>query len=123
MKSVKFVFLLSIAVLGNLALNAQEVEKVNLVQTPGEFEQKELTLKAGKSYIFKIENQGIDKLVGFVIAPKGKTDKQFHVANAYLYKTIDNGESATSQEVILEKGEYVYFCPLNPTPLYKLIVE
>ena len=26
-------------------------------------------------------------------------------------------------EVTLEAGEYVYSCPLNPTPNYKIVVE
>lgn len=29
----------------------------------------------------------------------------------------------TSKKVILKKREYVYFCPLNPTPQYTLIVK
>lgn len=123
MKRISILFLLAITVLGALAVNAQDVETVTLVQTPGEFRQTELKLVAGKKYIFEVENQGVDKPVGFVVAPKGKTDKEYHIQEAYLYKVIDNGESATSQEVTLEKGEYVYFCPLNPTPLYTLVVE
>ena len=68
-------------------------------------------------------NKGVDHAVGFVIAPKGKTDQDHHVQAAYLSKTIEDGESAKSGEVTLEKGEYVYFCPLNPTPQYKIMVE
>lgn len=28
----------------------------------------------------------------------------------------------TSPEVKLKKGKYEYFCPLNPTPRYSLVV-
>ncbi len=123
MKKVSILYLLALLVLGNLAANAQEPQTVNLVQTPGEFDQTELKLEGGKPYVFEVENDGVDHLLGFVIAPKGKTDKQYHVQSAYLSKTIADGEKATSKEVVLEKGEYVYFCPLNPTPQYKIIVK
>lgn len=123
MKKVSILYLLALLVLGNLAANAQEPQTVNLVQTPGVFDQTELELEAGKPYVFEVTNDGVDHLLGFVIAPKGKTDKEFHVQNAYLSKTIADGEKASSKEVVLEKGEYVYFCPLNPTPLYKIVVK
>ena len=120
---ISVLFLLAIGLLWTAAANAQEPQKISLVQTPGEFVQQELKLEAGKSYVFEVENSGVDRLVGFVVAPKGKTDKANHVQNAYLFKTIADGEKASSKEVVLEKGEYVYFCPLNPTPQYKITVE
>jgi uncharacterized cupredoxin-like copper-binding protein len=102
---------------------AQEAETIKLVQKPGVFTTEELKLEAGKTYVFDVVNEGIDHEVGFVVAPKGKTDQKHHVKEAYLSKTIKDGESAASQEVTLEKGEYVFFCPLNPTPQYTLVVE
>ncbi|MEO1254298.1 MAG: cupredoxin domain-containing protein [Bacteroidota bacterium] len=120
---ISILFLLTIALLWSVASNAQEPQKISLVQTPGEFVQQELKLEAGKSYVFEVENSGVDREVGFVVAPKGKTDQANHVQNAYLLKTIADGEKASSKTVVLEKGEYVYFCPLNPTPQYKITVE
>lgn len=105
------------------SLFAQKAEKISLKQTTGEFNTKGLKLKAGKPYVFEVENDGVDHEVGFVIAPKGQTAQKNHITESYLAKTIKNGESSTSQTVTLEKGEYVYFCPLNPTPLYTLIVK
>ena len=35
---------------------------------------------------------------------------------------LDTGKTKNYQ-VELEPGEYVYSCPLNPTPNYRLIVE
>lgn len=102
---------------------AQQAKTVSLKQTPGVFEKTELTLEAGKPYIFEVSNAGIDHEVGFVVAPKGKLEQENHIKNAYLTKTIKDGEKATSNEVVLEKGEYVYFCPLNPTPQYTLVVK
>jgi len=102
---------------------AQEAEKIELQQITGGFTETELTLKAGHEYVFEVTNKDVDHAVGFVIAPKGQTDQEHHVKEGYLSKTIEKGETASSQTVTLAKGEYVYFCPLNPTPQYTLKVE
>ena len=122
MRSIKSI-LFSAMVLGAVVANAQKAKTVSLVQTPGEFDKTELKLKAGKAYVFEVENNGVDHEVGFVVAPKGKTDQENHVKEAYVKKAISDGETSESNVVTLEAGEYVYFCPLNPTPLYTLIVE
>jgi plastocyanin len=101
---------------------AQKVQTVKLDQAPGAFTTTSLNLKAG-TYIFEVTNTGVDHEVGFVIAPKGKTEQENHITSAYVQKTIKDGESSISKEVTLSKGEYVYFCPMNPTPLYTLVVE
>ncbi len=104
-----------------LTVSAQ-AETVTLVQTPGAFETEQLQLKAGQ-YQFEIMNKGVDHAVGFVIAPKGMTDMDHHIKSAYVTSQIDEGKSATSQVVDLKAGEYVYFCPLNPTEQYPLTVK
>ncbi len=132
MRNIKSLALTLAIVAGGLLLGrplfiraalVQDARVILLDQTPGEFEKTELKLKAGKPYIFEVTNDGVDHEVGFVIAPAGKTEATDHIQNAYLSKTVKDGESARSKEVILEKGEYVYFCPLNPTPQYKLVVK
>ena len=117
---MKKLLLLSITLFIGTLTYAQEM--VKLEQTPGAFEQKELKLKEG-SYIFQVSNKGVDHECGFVIAPKGNTEQAHHIQEAYLSKTIKDGETAKSKEVVLKKGEYVYFCPMNPTPQYTLHVE
>lgn len=119
----KILFSLAVVALTVFSVNAQKVETIKLDQVPGEFKTTELTLKAGKSYIFEVSNQGVDKEVGFVIAPVGKTESKYHVANSYLTKTIKDGETGSSQEVVLEAGQYQYWCPLNPTPAYIITVK
>ncbi|QSE97466.1 cupredoxin domain-containing protein [Fulvivirga lutea] len=119
LKSILFAAVLSISSIAQ----AQTPERVKLSQTAGEFTQTELTLEAGKQYIFEVTNEGVDHELGFVIAPKGKTDQKNHIPEAYLKKTINDGETAESKTVTLEKGEYVYFCPLNPTPQYSIMVK
>lgn len=105
-----------------LAIHAQDVKTVQLQQTDGEFTVKELKLSEG-TYVFEIENTGVDHEVGFVLAPKGKTDQKHHIKNAYVTKTVKEGATESSKKVTLTKGTYVYFCPLNPTPQYTLVVE
>ncbi|WP_397444744.1 plastocyanin/azurin family copper-binding protein [Polaribacter sp. R77954] len=100
--------------------NAQKVKTVSLEQTKGEFTQKQITLSEG-TYIFEIANTNVGHNVGFVLAPK--SDIKAHIKNAYVTAQVKNNEKETSKKVVLTKGEYVYFCPLNPTPQYTLIVE
>lgn len=103
-------------------VSAQEVQTVKLEQTEGEFNLKGITLSAG-TYQFEVMNNGVDHEVGFVIAPKGMTDQKNHIKEAYLTETIKDGKSAKSGEVKLAAGEYVYFCPMNPTPEYIITVK
>jgi len=102
--------------------NAQEVKTVSLEQTKGKFTQKALTLEEG-TYIFEISNTNVGHDVGFVLAPKGKVEAENHIKNAYVTSLVKNNAKSTSKKVTLKKGEYVYFCPLNPTPQYTLKVE
>lgn len=119
----KAILTLLVAFFGMIgATFAQDAKTVTLEQTKGEFTVKELKLSPGE-YVFEVKNNGIDHPVGLVVAPEGKTDKAHHIQNAYLASTPKDGESAKSKVVSLEKGTYVYFCPLNPTPEYKIIVQ
>lgn len=99
-----------------------KVQTISLQQTPGEFNKKSLTLKEG-TYVFDIANKSVDHPVGFVLAPKGKTDEANHIKAAYVTAPVKTGTSSKTSEVTLTKGEYVYFCPLNPTEQYPLVVK
>lgn len=123
MKNIISTIVLAVVLVTGYNSTAQKPKTVKLEQTPGKFEQTELKLKAGKTYVFEVANSGVDHAVGFVIAPKGKPEQENHIQAAYVTKTIENGETASSNEVVLEKGEYIYFCPMNPTPQYKLVVK
>ena len=97
---------------------------VSLEQTKGEFTQKKVNLKEG-NYIFEISNNNVGHQVGFVLVPKGKdaSNPENHIKTAYVTKVVDNNKKETSKVTALAKGEYVYFCPMNPTPQYNLVVE
>ncbi|MEM7549146.1 MAG: cupredoxin domain-containing protein [Bacteroidota bacterium] len=103
---------------------AQDAKTVKLEQTPGKFEETQLKLKAG-DYIFEVENNGVDHEVGFVLVEKGAdaSNPENHIQEAYLANTITDGQSAQSKVVSLDKGEYEFFCPLNPTPHYTIVVK
>ncbi len=99
-----------------------KVEKVKLTQVPGKFKTSTLTLKKG-DYQFEIANEGVDHEVGFVVVPKGKYDATNHIKSAYVKAPVAEGKSSMTNIVSLEAGEYEYFCPLNPTPKYTIVVK
>ena len=124
-KLILGLFLLSVT----FTVSAQEkmmknhgAKTISLEQTSGEFTQKSLTLKEG-TYVFEIVNNNVGHDVGFVLTPKGKTDQAHHIKEAYVTSVVANNTTGHSNKVTLTKGEYVYFCPLNPTPEYILKVE
>jgi len=87
-------------------------------------EAKPLVLKAGE-YIFRVTNKNVPYELGFWLREKGydwrnPIDK--------LTKTSISGGGMTlgktqDYKVTLKPGEYVYSCPLNTTPDYRLIVQ
>ncbi len=100
----------------------QNAKVIKLDQTPGEFAISGLTLKPGK-YIFEVENSGVDHEVGFVLVPVKNGKEGEHIKAGYLSKAIKNGEKGRSKVVELKAGTYNYFCPLNPTPHYQIVVK
>ena len=92
------------------------VKTISLEQTTGEFTQKQLTVNAG-TYVFEISNNGVDHNVGFVLVEKGKdiSKPENHIQTAYVTAPVGTDSKQTSKPTELKKGEYVYFCPLNPT--------
>lgn len=122
MKTISKLLVAVVVLVGSITANAQEVKTVALEQTKGEFTQKSITLSEG-TYVFEISNNDVGKDVGFVLAPEGKTDEANHIKNAYVTSLVKDGKTESSKEVTLKKGEYVYFCPLNPTPQYRLVVK
>lgn len=118
----KIIIILAIFLGIATSATAQEVKTIALEQTKGAFTEQQMTVTEG-TYVFKITNTNVGHDVGFVLAPKGKTDAAHHIKAAYVTKPVANNTTGTSKEVTLKKGTYVYFCPLNPTPEYTLIVK
>ncbi len=86
-------------------------------------EAKVLKLKPGR-YIFRVENKNVPYELGFWLREK---DYDWRNPIHKLTKLSISGgglKTGTSRdyEVELEPGEYLYSCPLNPTPDYRLVV-
>jgi len=130
MKTFKLLTLVMMIALGaTVTTYAQtittDVTIVELSQTPGAFETTALTLKPGK-YQFKVTNASVAKDVGFVIqaaSDKNGDVMKTAIPNSFGEALIAEGETTTTGIVELKAGEYVYSCPLNPTPKYTLTVK
>lgn len=120
----KFIALFTLIFIISFSATAQQTKTVALEQTKGEFTQKQITLSEG-SYIFNISNNNSGTDVGFVLIPSGKdaSDAANHIKEAYVTSVVAEGKTESSKTVTLKKGTYNYFCPLNKTPQYTLIVE
>ena len=78
-----------------------------------------LELKPGR-YVFHVVNRNVPYPLGFWLRGDG-------VVNRALLPSVSGGGLATGKSrdyaIDLKPGEYVYSCPLNPTPDYKLVVK
>ena len=129
MKNVISVFTVICALSTNQTLKAQTMEKnvtiIELIQTEGQFETQELNLTTGK-YQFRVVNKNVDKDLGFIIQKEEDKDADVMksaVTNSFTTAYVKKGEVQYTGVVELKAGNYVYSCPLNPTPHYKLIVK
>ena len=80
---------------------------------------KTLELKPGK-YVFRVSNSDVPYQLGFWLRGEGL------VGRATLPSVSGGGltEGATKDYAItLKPGEYLYSCPLNTTPDYRLVVK
>lgn len=87
-------------------------------------EAKVLRLEPG-TYVFEVTNRDVPYTLGFWLREKGfNPNNPLHHATKTSVSGggLDAGETQR-YEVTLEPGEYVYSCPLNPTPDYRLVVE
>lgn len=102
-----------------------DCEKINARTAEARLEEaKTLRLEAG-TYTFKVTNKDVPYVLGFWVR---EADYNPNNPAHKLTKTsvsgggLEMGETE-SYEVDLAPGTYVYSCPLNPTPDYKLVVE
>ena len=77
-----------------------------------------MQLKPGK-YIFRVTNKNVPYELGFYLRGTG--------LGRLTLPSISGGGLQTGYvrdyEIELKKGEYVYSCPLNPTPDYPILVQ
>ena len=77
------------------------------------------------TYVFNVTNNQAGTDVGFVLVPEGKdaSNPENHIKEAYVTQVVKEGTTESSNVVTLSKGTYKYFCPLNKTPQYTLVVK
>ena len=97
-----------------------DCESINAKTGPGRLaEAKVFKLKPGK-YVFRVANKNVPYPLGFWLRGDGLIDR------ATLPSVSGGGLTlGTTKDYAIElkEGEYVYSCPLNATPDYKLIVR
>lgn len=80
---------------------------------------KVIRLKPGR-YVFRVTNRNVPYPLGFWLRGDG-------VLNRARLPSVSGGGITPgvtrSYQLILKPGKYIYSCPLNPTPDYKLIVS
>lgn len=78
-----------------------------------------LKLKPGR-YVFRVKNKNVPYPLGFWLRGDG-------LINRARLPSVSGGGLSTGKTqdyaINLTPGEYVYSCPLNPTPNYKLVVK
>lgn len=102
-----------------------DVTIIELTQTESQFFTQNLNLKPGK-YQFRVINKDVNKDVGFVIqkaANKMEDVMKTAVPNSFTTALVKKGEAQYTGIVELKAGDYVYSCPLNPTPHYTIKVK
>ena len=82
-------------------------------------EAKPLQLAPGK-YVFRVTNRNVPYELGFWLRGDSLLDRA-------RLPSVSGGGLTTGKtqdyEIELKPGNYVYSCPLNPTPDYKLVVR
>ena len=75
---------------------------------------------APESYMFRVTNLSVPFLLGFWLRGDGLVNRA--VLSSVYGGGLTTGVSRDCS-IDLKAGEYVYSCPLNPTPNYKLVVK
>ena len=97
--------------------SAADCRRINS-ESAGERKFKVLKLKPGRT-IFRVTNKDVPYQLGFWIRGKGVGRLTLPSASG---GGLGTGQSA-DYIVDLKPGEYLYSCPLNPTPDYPLVVK
>ena len=96
-----------------------DCEAINAESGDGRLaEAKVLELKPGK-YIFRVTNEDVPYELGFWLRGEG--------LGRFLKDSVSGGGLTAGKtldyEIELTEGDYLYSCPLNPTPDYRIVVN
>lgn len=97
-----------------------DCEAINAETGAARLAEAETLELAPGAYVFRVTNVDVPYELGFWLRGDG-------VVNRTLLPAVSGGgltAGATSDYVVeLKPGDYVYSCPLNPTPDYRLVVK
>lgn len=101
-----------------------DCEKINAKSGADRLAKSEvMTLKPGK-YVFRVTNKNVPYSLGFWFRSKGYDWK--NPVHKLTKTSVSGGGLGTGKtldyKVTLKPGEYVFSCPLNTTPDYKVVV-
>lgn len=104
---------------------AEDCNRINAETGEGRLEQAEVLELAPGTYTFRVANADVPYELGFWLR---EADYQPGNPLHKLTKTSVSGGGLTqgkSNDYVVElaPGEYLYSCPLNPTPDYRLVVK
>ena len=105
---------------GFTSSRAADCEAINAASAKQRLaEAKTLALTPGK-YVFRVSNKNVPYELGFWMRGTSLVDRA-------RLPSVSGGGLTTGKtqdyEIELKPGNYVYSCPLNPTPDYKLVVR
>ena len=105
---------------GYRSTNIKDCEAINAKSGASRVNKaKALQLKAGR-YIFRVTNKDVPYELGFWLRGDG-------IAGRLTLPSVSGGGLLTGKTqdyaIDLKPGDYVYSCPLNTTPDYKLVVN
>ncbi|MFQ5581642.1 MAG: hypothetical protein ACE5F3_03320 [Mariprofundaceae bacterium] len=96
-----------------------DCETVNAKSGPDRLAKSTTLELAPGQYIFRIRNKNVPYELGFWLRGAG--------LGRVTLPSVSGGGIFTGTvkdyPITLEEGEYVYSCPLNPTPDYRLVVK
>ena len=102
--------------LGYQSRTAKDCEAINAATGKNRLvKARALVLKPGR-YVFRVENKNVPYELGFWLRPAGGRGPSVSGGGLLPGKYRD-------YEIVLKPGEYIYSCPLNPTPDYRLVVR
>ncbi len=105
---------------GYTSTQKADCEKINAASGDERVSKSEtITLDAGE-YVFRVTNRNVPYGLGFWLRGDG-------LVNRARLPSVSGGGLATGTskdyEITLKPGKYVFSCPLNTTPDYKLVVN
>lgn len=105
--------------LGFVSRSKRDCEAVNAGTTPVRLQSAQSLRLAPGKYVFRVKNASVPYELGFWLRGRGVT--------RLTLPSVSGGgvPQGQTQDYAIEliEGDYVYSCPLNPTPDYPLVVR